>query len=155
MSGDAPEELEVVERYEISDDEDDFEYGTIDDEENLGLDDEDDDDEDLATALADCALAVDASSSSNAFQSIIAPVEGIAQRACSNQADLELVLALYRGVATAAAALSRISSCSRTSACALAYMRSAFSTSPDSVLDAARSLNLRIRSHSRAIWMRS
>ena len=33
---------------------------------------------DLATALADCALAVDASSNSNAFQSIIAPVEGIA-----------------------------------------------------------------------------
>ena len=30
---------------------------------------------DLATALADCALAVDASSSSNAFQSIIAPIE--------------------------------------------------------------------------------
>ena len=58
---------------------------------------------DLATALADCALAVDASSSSNAFQSIIAPVEGIAQRACTGQqADLELVLALYRGVATAA-----------------------------------------------------
>ena len=61
MSGDAPEELEVVERYEISDDEDDFEYGTIDDEENLGLDDEDDDDEDLATALASLAKTKDAS----------------------------------------------------------------------------------------------
>ena len=61
MSGDAPEELEVVERYEISDDEDDFEYGTIDDEENLGLDDEDDDDEDLATALASLAKHKDAS----------------------------------------------------------------------------------------------
>jgi hypothetical protein len=59
---------------------------------------------DLATALADCALAVDASSSSNAFQSIIAPIESVAQQACANRADLELVLALYRGVATAAAA---------------------------------------------------
>ena len=59
---------------------------------------------DLATALADCALAVDASSSSNAFQSIIAPIESVAQQACTQQADLELVLALYRGVATAAAA---------------------------------------------------
>ena len=54
---------------------------------------------DLATALADCAWPSTLPSSSNAFQSIIAPVEGIAQRACTSQADLELVLALYRGVA--------------------------------------------------------
>ena len=60
---------------------------------------------DLAKALADCALAVDATAAaSNAFSAIIDPIEAVAQRCVAGRGDLELVLMLYRGVANAAAA---------------------------------------------------